>query len=336
MKMKKHPPQMESKKVKSGNLLFSVLIAFSLLWINLAPVEAASIATEPSNSKSTVLDASGAGAVVSVGQSMVQADSTGYALSFGTSNSYVNLSNPAKLHLSQFTLETWFRRDGLGVYTTTGATGFGISQAIPLVTRGHFLAKTSTNSINYFLGIDSKQNVLAADFQDSSTFASHPVYGKTFITPGVWHHAAATYNGASWNLYLDGTLDATLSVNMAANAASNQYAAIGSALGTTGTADGFFNGVMDETRIWNRALTQADLRTGMNQALTTGTGLVGRWGMNEGTGTAVADSTTSPANGTVKSTGFTWDTNAPFNINFPPDLPSLVTPGNGSARIVRR
>ena len=28
----------------------------------------------------------------------------------------------------------------------------------------------------------------------------------------VWHHAAATYDGSTWNLYLDGVLDGTLAV----------------------------------------------------------------------------------------------------------------------------
>ncbi len=80
---------------------------------------------------------------------------------------------------------------------------------------------------------------------------------------------------------LDGVLDGELSVGKTADSASEQYAAIGSALTTTGVADGFFEGRMDEARIWNRALTQSEIRAGMNQAITSATGLVGRWGLNE-------------------------------------------------------
>ena len=48
---------------------------------------------------------------------------------------------------------------------------------------------------------------------------------------------------------------------------------------------GFFGGMMDEARVWNRALTQAEIQSGMNQEITSGTGLLGRWGLNENTGT---------------------------------------------------
>ena len=35
--------------------------------------------------------------------------------------------------------------------------------------------------------------------------ANHPVTSSTVVTPNVWHHAAATYNGSAWFLYLDGS-----------------------------------------------------------------------------------------------------------------------------------
>ena len=54
-----------------------------------------------------------------------------------------------------------------------------------------------------------------ADFEEgqsgSTPSANHPITGTTAIPVGTaWHHAAATYDGATWNLYLDGALDGTL------------------------------------------------------------------------------------------------------------------------------
>src|SRR5882672_8748224 len=56
------------------------------------------------------------------------------ALKLGSGNAYVSFGDPTALHLAQFTIETWFRRDGTGV---TGGTGTGgIPSFLPLVTKG--------------------------------------------------------------------------------------------------------------------------------------------------------------------------------------------------------
>ena len=56
-------------------------------------------------------------------------------------------------------------------------------------------------------------------------------------------------------------------------------------MGSTPTAAGFFAGQLDEVRIWNFARTQAQIQASMGYEITSGTGLLGRWGMNEATGT---------------------------------------------------
>jgi len=69
---------------------------------------------------------------------------------------------------------------------------------------------------------------------------------------------------------------------------------------------GRFQGVLDEARVWNVAHTQLQIQATKNSELTSGTGLVARWGLNEGTSTVVGDSLGTPANGTVTGTGFSW------------------------------
>ena len=55
---------------------------------------------------------------------------------------------------------------------------------------------------------------------------------------------------------------------------------------------------MDEARIWNVAADQSQIQSTMNSEITSGTGLIARYGMNEGTGTAVANSIATRASGT--------------------------------------
>ena len=244
------------------------------------------------------------------------------ALDFSGVDAYVTFGNPAKLHLPTFTVEAWFRRDGNGLTTTTGTSG--ITAAIPLVSRGRGEAENPAVDLNYFLGIDDATDVLAADFEEgalgSSPSLNHPVLGVTPITAGVWHHAAATYDGSKWQLFLDGQLEAELVVNEPPADAGNQHAAIGSALTSTGVAAGFFDGAVDEVRIWDRALTLAEIRANLNMPLTTAPNLVARWGLNEGAGTTVFDSIATPATGTIQGTGYAWTAGAPFDLNLPPEV----------------
>lgn len=256
------------------------------------------------------------------------------AIDFGGTNAYVTFGNPAELHLNTFTIETRFRRDGTGVGANTG-TG-GIPSAIPLVTRGFGEGEATLTDTNYFLGIDATTNRLGADFEEGAGGASpslnHPIIGTTTITNGVWHHAAATYDGNKWQLFLDGVLEAELVVGQPVAAAGNQHAGIASALSTTGAPNGFFDGAMDEVRVWNYAQTPAEIRANANTAIPSGTGLVARWGLNEASGTAIADSTTPASNGTVTGANWTWIVGSPVInlaplVNAGPDLATTTAAG---------
>ena len=80
-----------------------------------------------------------------------------------------------------------------------------------------------------------------------------------------------TYDTATdtWNLYLDGNLDASCPL-AALHAASRQHPARRAGHGhqLDRRTAGFFNGVLDEVRIWNVARSQAQIQATMDQELT--------------------------------------------------------------------
>ena len=220
------------------------------------------------------------------------------ALNFDGTNDYVTMGQAPGLNAAMFTIETWFKRTGTGIGNTTG-TG-GIASLVPLVTKGAPEADGSNVDANYVLGINTAGNVLAADFEDSATGLNHPVSGTTPIVNNTWYHAAATYDGTTWRLYLNGNSEATLVVGaFTPRSDSIQHAGLGAMLTSTGSRLGAFGGVLDEIRIWNVPRTQAEIVAGMNQEITSGTGLVGRWGLNENTGTTANDSAAPAQNGTL-------------------------------------
>ena len=230
----------------------------------------------------------------------------------------------------------WFRRTGAGVGHQTG-TG-GIASAIPLVTKGGAEAETPANlNMNYFFGIDATSGVLVADFEDTVNGGNHPVAGTTVVTSNVWHHAAAVYDASTgtWRLYLDGALDRTLVLASAfqPEATSIQHAALGTSLNSTGAVantGGFFAGQIDEARIWNVARSAAQIQANRFDEITSGTGLIGRFGLNEGSGTTVVNSVGAP-NGTTVATP-TWVAGFP-RADLPPAAPTGLVATAGSSMV---
>ena len=149
----------------------------------------------------------------------------------------------------------------------------------------------------------------------------------------MWHHVAATYDGTTWRLYLDGVLETQLLVGaFTPQFNSIQHAAIGSALNSTGgigsQTQGFFGGDVDEVRIWNVARSAAQILTGKDQEIASATGLLGRWGFNDSCG-GVLDSSGNGNNGTLSGANCTFVAGAPFAstpntapvVNAGPDQP---------------
>ncbi len=243
-------------------------------------------------------------------------------LDCGSSQAYVTFGQAPTLGLTQFTIETWFRRDGTGSTTTSGSGG--VTNAIPLVTKGRGEGDTPTNlNMNYLLGIRASDNVLVADFEDVNTSNNnHPIIGTTPIVTGTWYHGAVTFDGSSLKLYLNGNLEATVATTATPQSGSIQHAALCSALQSTGTqVQPIWVSSMvrlDEPRIWNYARTQAEIFSTINSEITASTtGLVGRWELNEGSGTTVNASAGTTVNGTIIGSGYSWIAPAPFNITPP-------------------
>ena len=246
--------------------------------------------------------------------------SNGAAIAFDGSTGQIAVGPNPGLGGSTFTVEFWMKRTGTGATANTGTGGF---LGVPLVTKGVGEAEASNVDMNYFVGLnDALGGVIGADFEEGagqpSPGLNHPVFGATPVVAGTWHHVAVTYDGATWTIYLDGEIDGTASPGVLPRADSIQHFGMATALNSSGAASGHFAGLLDEVRVWNRALSQSEIRSGMNRAIPTHPDLRGRWGLDEASGSTVADSSGHGHTGTLTG-GHAWETAAP------PALPDFGT-----------
>ena len=76
------------------------------------------------------------------------------------------------------------------------------------------------------------------------------------ITIGVWHHVAGVYDGSEVKMYVDGTLKNTKTFD-GELWTRDSVLCIG---GTEGCSAPPFRGLIDEVQIFNRALTEAEIK----------------------------------------------------------------------------
>src|SRR4029077_4026584 len=197
----------------------------------------------------TVTDASGNGITGNIiGATWTAEGRNGNALSFNGSSSYVDLGNPALLQITgSMTWSAWVEAaadpadDGQIVAKADDASGWQL--------------KTSPDTGPHTFGV----RVAGA----TNTLAQR--YSTTVRSLNVWHHVAGVYDASAQTLdiYVNGVLDnGTLRGTIPAaqiNSAVNVN--IGRRSGGSGY---YFNGVIDDVRIYNRALSQADIQADMN------------------------------------------------------------------------
>ncbi|MFO0701157.1 MAG: LamG-like jellyroll fold domain-containing protein [Nitrospira sp.] len=87
------------------------------------------------------------------------------------------------------------------------------------------------------------------------------------VTSGTWTHVAGVLDGTAVRLYVNGTLVATGTTTVPIPNDDNEVVMGASSNGNPLISE-FFNGTLDEIRVYNRALSQAEIQTDMNTPIT--------------------------------------------------------------------
>jgi Concanavalin A-like lectin/glucanases superfamily len=189
----------------------------------------------------SAVDSSGAGNTGTLaGPTRSASGRFGAALSFDGVNDRVNVADSASLDLTVgMTLEAWVRPQGGGWRTA--------------------ILKERPGGLAYALYPSTDSNRPSAEIHAETR-------GPSAVPSGVWSHLATTYDGATLRLYVNGT-------QVASRAATGPITVSSGALRIGGNAvwGEYFSGLIDEVRIYNRALTAGELQLDMGRAVASDT-----------------------------------------------------------------
>lgn len=179
------------------------------------------------------------------GATWTSAGRYGKALSFNGNISYVDLGNPALLRTTgSMTWSAWVKAnanpadDGQIIAKSDGTAGW------------QFKTTPDTGPETFGVAVSSASGVTVQR------------YSSTVRALNTWYYVAGVYNAAtqSLDIYVNGILDNGILVGTvpASQFTSNVNANVGCRTGGF-----FFDGIIDEARVYNRALTQAEIQADM-------------------------------------------------------------------------
>ncbi len=206
------------------------------------------------------------------------------ALKFDGIKDYVNLTTLGDFgaKLDFFTVEVWIKTDYKETWTTIFKT-IGTCQNQATMIWGIDINRKTADlediqndpfGPQIIFAEDFIQLYLASFFKNKGGCSLSFLRGEFPISDGEWHHLVYTNktvdeNGTDWReraLFIDGTLNRILKFHPLLIAPNTRYkyapfsepVYLGAG-NNQGRAEGFFNGLIDEVRIYDRPLTEAEI-----------------------------------------------------------------------------
>lgn len=158
----------------------------------------------------------------------------GKTIAFDGADDYIDCGNGGSLGITDgITVSVWVNQDALK--------------------NTKIIAKSpqDTTVVDYALGSTDTGNLIFKTY----TTVWHGVDSTDAISPMSWYHCVGTFDGNTWNIYINGLL--SNSQVDAVNLPTTGILEIGRYYHSTPTQ--YFNGSIDEVRIYNRTLTQSEI-----------------------------------------------------------------------------
>jgi hypothetical protein len=164
-------------------------------------------------------------------------------INFDGTDDHINFKNEFNLNSGTFSIEAWIKSGAVNSNTQT------------------IISKRFSTSSTDGYDLRLVNNSISFNWNNGNAITStYP------IDSNRWYHIAVTFSGSNYNLYVDGILVA--GPISGANPTSNSVNFIVGAMDQNNvTPFNYFNGWMDELRIWNTTLTVDQIHQMMNQEI---------------------------------------------------------------------
>jgi fibronectin type 3 domain-containing protein len=165
------------------------------------------------------------------------------ALSFNGTNAWVTVPDSSTLDLTTgMTVMAWVRPAATGSWRTA-------------------VAKEQPGNLAYGMYANTDQNKNEAEVYVNG--ATRSVNGTSQLPVATWSHIAATYDGTTLRLFVNGVQVAQLAQTGLIITSTSPLR-----IGGNGIWGEYFNGLIDEVRVYNRALSATEIQDAMNTSIT--------------------------------------------------------------------
>jgi hypothetical protein len=162
----------------------------------------------------------------------------GKALNFNGSIKYVSVPDSNSIRANEITISAWVNL-------------FVLNSDNIIMNKRHSLTAYAFRS--YYLNI-APNNTVRFTISTNTTNSTN-LYSSSTLTDNVWYHITAVYNGTAMKIYINGILDSQVSKNGTIVYDSNSLR-----IGSFDGSNGLFNGIIDEIRIYNRTLSDEEIK----------------------------------------------------------------------------
>jgi hypothetical protein len=161
----------------------------------------------------------------------------------GTQHQYVAVPERNALDVNQYTLSAWVRYTGV--------------QNDQTFDRWEVIEKADA----YWINIRTNGKVRVGGFFGSCTSSSAWKYldSTTAIPKNTWTHVASTYNGSTLTVWINGKKAGSRAVSGRTCSNNNPLAIGAKNYPAKGLLEAFWDGQLDEVRIYNRALSATEI-----------------------------------------------------------------------------
>jgi hypothetical protein len=167
---------------------------------------------------------------------------------------YIEIPHSPALAIQQFTIDAWVKPNGAPLAPASNNDFWGA-----VIVQKGLSAPTGYTNVPISLGWSAQQQKFVFTFGNQNT---ERIVSSSTFPAGQWYHVAATYDGTTFKLYVNGVLEGTMALTKTIVYDASIPWTIGSTAAPIRAANypRTFNGVIDEVEIFNRALSQAEIQ----------------------------------------------------------------------------